>query len=93
MKQGAIHREPDMKRMRNDLFGVSVTDDETRVTISEVFRNYGIVLEPHGAVAWRGIIEYFASEKIAVQSESSLHLSGNCSSCKISGRIEANNQN
>ena len=60
-EQGAILREPDMNRMRHDLCGISVTDYETRVTISEVFRNYGIVLEPHGAVAWRGIVEYFAS--------------------------------
>ena len=39
---GKIHRQPDMKRMRNELFGVSVTDDETRDTISEVFRKYRI---------------------------------------------------
>jgi threonine synthase len=55
---GIIHREPDMKRMKDELFGVSVTDDETRDTISEIFRNYGILLEPHGATAWRGMNEY-----------------------------------
>jgi threonine synthase len=59
-EKGAILREPDMIRMRKDLFGISVTDYETRVTIFEAFRNYGIVLEPHGAVAWRGIVEYLA---------------------------------
>jgi threonine synthase len=58
-EKGAILREPDMNRMRQDLFGISVTDYETRVTISEAFKNYGLVLEPHGAVAWRGIVEYF----------------------------------
>jgi threonine synthase len=62
-EMGVILREPDMKRMRQDLFGVRVTDNETRVTISEAFKNYGIVLEPHGAVAWRGIVEYFNSNK------------------------------
>lgn len=55
---GKINREPDMGKMKDELFGVSVTDDETRDTISEVFNNYGILLEPHGAIAWRGITEY-----------------------------------
>lgn len=55
---GKIHREPDMKKMKDELFGVSVTDKETRDTISEVFNKYGILLEPHGAIAWRGIAEY-----------------------------------
>jgi threonine synthase len=62
---GEILKEPDMNRMRADLLGVSVTDHETRVTISEVFSKYGILLEPHGAVAWRGILEYFAQNEIS----------------------------
>jgi threonine synthase len=56
---GNLFREPDMKMMRDHLFGVSVTDEETRDTISDVFRKYGILLEPHGAIAWRGLNEYF----------------------------------
>jgi threonine synthase len=55
---GIIRKQPDMMRMRNDLYGVSTTDEETRATISHIFRNYGILLEPHGAIAWRGLIEY-----------------------------------
>ena len=57
-ENGLIHKEPDLRRMKDDLFGVSVTDSETRETISEVFNKYGIMLEPHGAIAWRGITEY-----------------------------------
>jgi threonine synthase len=57
-ENGVILREPDMNRIRQDLFGVGVTDYETRLTISQAFSKYGIVLEPHGAVAWRGIVEY-----------------------------------
>ena len=63
---GIIHREPDMKKMREELFGVSVSDDETRVTIAEIFRNHNILLEPHGAVAWRGIVEYSAINKATI---------------------------
>jgi threonine synthase len=61
---GVIQREPDMDRMRAELFGVSVTDDETRGTISEIFRNHGILLEPHGATAWFGINEYLRLNNI-----------------------------
>ena len=57
-ENGLIHKEPDLRRMKDDLFGVSVTDSETRETILEVFNKYGIMLEPHGAIAWRGITEY-----------------------------------
>jgi threonine synthase len=60
---GVIHREPDIKRMRDELFGVSVTDKETRDIISEIYRNYGILLEPHGAAAWHGVNEYIRLNK------------------------------
>jgi len=55
---GIMHKKPDMKRMSDELFGVSVTDDETRDTIAEIFRDFGILLEPHGAIAWYGLNEY-----------------------------------
>jgi threonine synthase len=61
---GMIHREPDMQRLKNELFGVSVTDDETRDTIASVYHDYSILLEPHGAIAWRGMTEYLKSVNI-----------------------------
>jgi threonine synthase len=63
-ESGTIHIAPDMKRMKDELFGVSVTDDETREAISEIFRDYGILLEPHGAVAWHGVNEYLRLNNI-----------------------------
>ena len=62
-ENGTIVNEPDLKSMRKDLFAVSVSDDETRVTIAEVFKKYDILLEPHGAVAWHAIREYLNSIK------------------------------
>jgi threonine synthase len=56
---GNILRSPDLKRMREDLFAVSVTDTETRMTIAEVYNQYQIMVEPHGAIALHGISEYF----------------------------------
>jgi threonine synthase len=60
---GKIVKEPDSKRMRRDLFGVSVPEDDTRATIAEIFRKYNILLEPHGAIAWKAIKEYSKSVK------------------------------
>lgn len=57
-QHGTIREKPDIDLMQKKLFGVSVTDVETRTTIEEVYRNYGIIIEPHGAVAWKGIEEY-----------------------------------
>lgn len=52
---GALLRPPDMPAMTTDLFGISISDDETRATIREVHRQYGTLLEPHGAVGWAGL--------------------------------------
>jgi threonine synthase len=55
---GAVHRYPDINEMRRWIFSVSVTDEETRKTIRRAYENYGILLEPHGAVGWRGLEIY-----------------------------------
>ncbi len=54
-KEGVILKEPDLKKMREDFSGFSVTDDETRKTIAEFYKQYGSLVEPHGAVAWKGM--------------------------------------
>lgn len=64
-ESGKILIEPDLEVMRRDLYAVSVTDEETRKTIEEVYRKYEILLEPHGAIAWKGIKD-FASLNTAV---------------------------
>jgi threonine synthase len=56
-ENGEITRDPDMNRMRKELHAVSVTDDETRQTIKKVWQQYKILLEPHGAVGWTGMIK------------------------------------
>ncbi len=57
-QEGKILKEPDIQGMRKDLYGVSISDDITSLTISDVFNKYNILLEPHGAIAWQGIREY-----------------------------------
>jgi threonine synthase len=61
---GVIHKAPDMKRMRDELFGISVTDNQTRITVSDIFSKHGILLEPHGATSWYGLNEYLKLNNI-----------------------------
>jgi threonine synthase len=61
---GEIIKAPDLSKMRDDFYSVSVSDEETKRTVAEAFKRYKLLLEPHGAVAWRGIREYFAENSI-----------------------------
>jgi len=57
-RSGVVYRYPDRNEMRRRIFSVTVSDAETRATIREVYNRHGIVLEPHGAVGWRGLEAY-----------------------------------
>jgi threonine synthase len=61
---GALHRAPDMAAMRRDLFSSSVSDAQTRATIEDAWRQHRLLLEPHGAVGWRGFQDYVADEPL-----------------------------
>jgi threonine synthase len=52
------------EEMRNLILGVAVSDDETRETIAEVHGAAGYFLDPHSAVAWKGVDKLFAQGKI-----------------------------
>jgi len=55
---GSIHKMPDLEAMKRDLFAVSISDEDTRKTISEAYNRYDTLLEPHGAVGWAGLMRY-----------------------------------
>ncbi len=59
-EKGTIHQTPDMGALRRDITAVSISDESTRRTIARVFREHGVTLEPHGAVAWAGLETYLA---------------------------------
>ena len=50
--------------MRHDLFSSSVSDDQTRATIRQAWSAHRLLLEPHGAVGWRGLQDYLATEPL-----------------------------
>lgn len=57
-EMGLVSRQPDLIAMRKDLYAVSITDDETRMAIKEAYSKYKVLLEPHGAVGWAGLMKY-----------------------------------
>jgi threonine synthase len=69
-ESGRIIKPPDLNKMQEDFFAVSVTDEETRSIIGEVYKKYNLLLEPHGAIAWKGIKDYLWINKRAVSGKS-----------------------
>lgn len=57
-RSGVVHRAPDLASMRRGIFSTSISDTETRDTIKRVYENLGVLLEPHGAVAWKGLEDW-----------------------------------
>lgn len=56
-EKGTILRQPSAA-LKDEIFSMNVSDEETRNTIAGAMRDYNIVLEPHGAVSWKAMDEY-----------------------------------
>ncbi len=54
-EEGKMLFTPDMAAMARDIYSTSVSDSDTRLAMRRAFMDHGIVLEPHGAVAWEGL--------------------------------------
>lgn len=59
---GVVHREADREAMNKHIYSVAVSDEETVETILRVYNDYKVLLEPHGAVGWRGLEHYLAEK-------------------------------
>jgi threonine synthase len=71
---GLVREQPDVERMRRDIYAVSIADDQTRATIKAAYEQHGTILEPHGAVGWAGLEHYLrdepqAADRLAVSIE------------------------
>jgi threonine synthase len=58
-ENGNILKSPDTVKLKHDMFAVSVSDHETRETIKEIYNRHKVLIEPHGAVGWKGLHRYF----------------------------------
>jgi len=63
-RMGKVHAYPNVEEMKKHIFSVSVSDAETRETIVRIYERYGVLLEPHGAVGWRGMEAFLASNEV-----------------------------
>jgi len=63
-ENGVIKKQPDMEAMNNLIYATSVNDEETRQTILDTYRQERIILEPHGAVGWQGLLRYLAANPL-----------------------------
>ena len=61
---GQIHVQPNLDAMRRDVFSSSINDERTRTSLSEFWKKYQILLEPHGVVAWQGFLDWCAVEPL-----------------------------
>jgi threonine synthase len=73
-EKGNILKPADMETMRKEIWSVSITDEQTRQTIKEAYDTYGVVLEPHGAVGWAGLMEYLKSRPSTLPDQLSVSL-------------------
>lgn len=62
-ENGRISVLPDLISMRRDIFSLAISEELTKETILRVFREYGILLEPHGAVSWAGLDHFMTQEQ------------------------------
>lgn len=57
-EKGNISKMPDMDLMRKEIYAVSINDETTKSNIKEAYEQYKLLLEPHGSVGWKGLVEY-----------------------------------
>jgi len=57
-ERGELLRRPDMEALNRDFFATSVDDECTRETIRRAWEDHRVMLEPHGAVGWAGLLRF-----------------------------------
>ncbi len=62
---GKISKQPDLEAMRRDLFSSSISDERTRTALKDFWQKFQLLLEPHGAVAWQGFLDWQAAEPLS----------------------------
>lgn len=58
-EDGEIEEKPEMKKLKADFYAVSIDDDKTKTTIKNIYQKHQLMLEPHGAVGWAGLHQFF----------------------------------
>jgi threonine synthase len=59
-ENGVMLKQPDKNKILSEMYAVSISDKDTVKTIGEVYQQFKVILEPHGAVAWAGLSDYLS---------------------------------
>jgi len=62
-EKGNVHSMPDMGELKHDIYSIPVTDEDTKATMREFYERHNILIEPHGAVGIKGLMEYRKATK------------------------------
>jgi threonine synthase len=62
-EKGNVHRMPDMEKLKQDIYSIPITDEGTKATMREFYERHNILIEPHGAVGIKGLMEYRKATK------------------------------
>ncbi|NQT78543.1 MAG: threonine synthase, partial [Bacteroidetes bacterium] len=57
-ESGKIFKAAYMKIMQKEIWSTSIDDEKTRETIQNAWKEQHLLLEPHGAVGWAGLMKY-----------------------------------
>ncbi|MCK5538560.1 MAG: threonine synthase, partial [Bacteroidales bacterium] len=52
------------EKIKTEIKGYSFNDKKTKQCISDVYNRYNYLLDPHGAVAYLGLLEYMKTENV-----------------------------
>jgi threonine synthase len=63
-ERGVISIPPDLNRIREDMYAVSISDAETEAVINRAYKEYALLLEPHGSVGWAGLQRFIREEEV-----------------------------
>ncbi|TAL51914.1 MAG: pyridoxal-phosphate dependent enzyme [Nanoarchaeota archaeon] len=58
IRPGVITRMPNMQLMNDEIFSRGVSNEQHYGTMNSMYQNHEIVLDPHGATAWRVLEDY-----------------------------------
>lgn len=63
IKEGIIDLEPDLSAMRRDIISVSVSNAEHYEVMKKAYDEFGVILDPHGAVGWKTLEDYLKGNR------------------------------
>lgn len=62
-KEGVVHKQPNIKEMKENICSFSISDPETIAAIKDIYKKHNIIIEPHGAVGIAAMNKYFKDKQ------------------------------